>query len=79
MIVDNKIILFKLSSRTLTLLHKENPVFCISRFKGCTKNTSPKILKDSRERTTLEIICDTKGLPIYVDGHLVGYSPLKIQ
>ena len=22
-------------------------------------------------------MCDTKGLPIYVDGHLVGYSPLK--
>ena len=25
----------------------------------------------------MEILCDTKGLPIYVDGHLVGYSPLK--
>ena len=33
--------------------------------------------KDSRERTTLEIICDTKGLPVYVDNQLVGYSPLK--
>ena len=22
-------------------------------------------------------MCDTKGLPIYVDGHLAGYSPLK--
>ena len=41
------------------------------------KIAHPKSWKDSRERTTLEIMCDTKGLPIYVDGHLVGYSPLK--
>ena len=29
------------------------------------------------QRTMLEIICDTKGLPVYVDNQLVGYSPLK--
>ena len=45
--------------------------------KDAQKIAHPKSWKDSRERTTLEILCDTKGLPIYVDGHLVGYSPLK--
>ena len=51
--------------------------FVFPDLKDAQKIHHPKSWKDSRERTTLEIICDTKGLPIYVDGHLVGYSPLK--
>ena len=54
-----------------------NPSFVFPDLKDAQKIAHPKSWKDSRERTTLEIMCDTKGLPIYVDGHLVGYSPLK--
>ncbi len=52
----------------------------LSRFpdpKDAQKKTHPTSWKDARERTTLEIICDTEGLPIYVDNQLVGYSPLR--
>ena len=54
-----------------------NPSFVFPDLKDAQKIAHPKSWKDSRERTTLEIMCDTKGLPIYVDGHLVGHSPLK--
>ena len=54
-----------------------NPSFVFPDLKDAQKKTHPTSWKDARERTTLEIICDTEGLPIYVDGHLVGYSPLK--
>lgn len=27
-------------------------------------------------RTAISIECDTKDIPIYIDGHLVGYTPL---
>ena len=56
---------------------EKTPSFVFPDLKDAQKIHHPKSWKDSRERTTLEIICDTKGLPIYVDGHLVGYSPLK--
>ena len=54
-----------------------NPSFVFPDLKDAQKKTHPTSWKDARERTTLEIICDTEGLPIYVDGHLVGYSPLR--
>ena len=41
------------------------------------KKSHPLSWKEVRERTSLEIICDTKGLPIYIDGQMVGISPLK--
>tara|TARA_B100000287_G_scaffold276424_1_gene260390 strand:- start:654 stop:1535 length:882 start_codon:yes stop_codon:yes gene_type:complete len=54
-----------------------NPSFVFPNPKDSEKTSHPFSWKDARERTTLEILCDTKGLPIYVDGHMVGYSPLK--
>ena len=36
----------------------------------------PKTWKDVRERSSIRILCDTEGLPIYVDNQLVGKSPL---
>ena len=36
----------------------------------------PKNWKESRERSSIRILCDTKDLPIYVDNQLVGKSPL---
>ena len=36
----------------------------------------PKSWKDTRERSSIRILCDTEGLPIYVDNQLVGKSPL---
>jgi len=36
----------------------------------------PKTWKDDRERSSIRILCDTEGLPIYVDNQLVGKSPL---
>ena len=54
-----------------------NPSFVFPDIKDAQKKHHPTSWKDARQRTTLEILCDTKGLPIYVDGHLVGYSPLK--
>tara|TARA_A100001011_G_scaffold71909_1_gene73752 strand:+ start:4841 stop:5716 length:876 start_codon:yes stop_codon:yes gene_type:complete len=54
-----------------------NPSFVFPDLKDAQKKAHPTTWKDARERTTLTIMCDTKGLPIYVDGHLVGYSPLK--
>lgn len=56
---------------------EKNPSFVFPDPKDSQKKHHPTSWKDARQRTTLEIICDTKGLPIYVDGHLVGYSPLK--
>ena len=48
-----------------------------SDLKDAQKKIHPSSWKDARARTTLEILCDTEGLPIYVDNQLVGYSPLK--
>ena len=54
-----------------------NPSFVFPDLKNSQKKSHPLSWKDVRERTSLEIICDTKGLPIYVDGRMVGISPLK--
>ena len=54
-----------------------NPSFVFPNPRDSEKTSHPFSWKDARERTTLEIICDTKGLPIYVDGHMVGHSPLN--
>ena len=54
-----------------------NPSFVFPEKNNFKKKSHPKNWKDSRERTSLEIICDTKGLPIYVDGQMVGISPLE--
>ncbi len=54
-----------------------NPSFIFPNPKIAQKHSHPLSWKDARERTSLEIICDTKGLPIYVDGQMVGISPLE--
>ncbi len=54
-----------------------NPSFVFPNPKDAEKITHPISWKDARERTTLEIICDTDDLPIYVDNQLVGHSPLR--
>ena len=54
-----------------------NPSFAFPDLKDSKKKSHPLSWKEVRERTSLEIICDTKGLPIYVDGQMVGISPLK--
>ena len=78
-IVDNKDNTFQvvLTYSNFITDKGKTPSFVFPDLKDAQKIHHPKSWKDSRERTTLEIICDTKGLPIYVDGHLVGYSPLK--
>jgi len=48
-----------------------NPSFVFPNPKDAQKISHPSSWKDARERTTLNIICDTKGLPIYVDNQLV--------
>ena len=30
----------------------------------------------AQDRTAIEIVCDTPDIPIYVDGHLIGHTPL---
>ena len=54
-----------------------NPSFVFPDIKDSKKKSHPLSWKEVRERTSLEIICDTKGLPIYIDGQMVGISPLK--
>ena len=54
-----------------------NPSFVFPDLKDSKKKSHPLSWKEVRERTSLEIICDTKGLPIYIDGQMVGISPLK--
>ena len=54
-----------------------NPSYVFPDLKNAQKKNHPTSWKNARERTSLEILCDTKGLPIYVDNQLVGYSPLK--
>ena len=54
-----------------------NPSFVFPDLKDSKKKSHPLSWKEDRERTSLEIICDTKGLPIYVDGQMVGISPLN--
>ena len=56
---------------------EKNPSYVFPDLKDSKKKLHPLSWKDSRERTSLEIICDTKGLPIYLDGQMVGVSPLK--
>jgi len=56
---------------------EKNPSYVFPDLKDSKKKSHPLSWKDSRERTSLEIICDTKGLPIYLDGQMVGVSPLK--
>jgi hypothetical protein len=53
-----------------------NPSFVFPNPNDAKKIQHPSSWKDARERTTLDIICDTEGLPIYVDNQMVGYSPL---
>ncbi len=33
----------------------------------------------AQNRTALSIVCDTQDIPIYIDGHLIGYTPLSSQ
>ena len=54
-----------------------NPSYVFPDQKKSKKKSHPLSWKESRQRTVLEIICDTKGLPIYVDNQLVGHSPLE--
>lgn len=54
-----------------------NPSFVFPNLKDAQKISHPASWKDARERTTLEILCDTDDLPIYVDNQLVGHSPLE--
>ncbi len=44
--------------------------------KGAQKRQHPQSWKDQRIRTSIRILCDTPGLPIYVDDKMVGHSPL---
>ncbi len=37
----------------------------------------PSSWKEERVRTYITILCDTPDLPIYVDGHYVGHTPIK--
>ena len=53
-----------------------NPSFVFPNPNDAKRINHPLSWKDARERTTLEIICDTKGLPIYVDNQMVGITPL---
>ena len=41
------------------------------------KKQYPLNWKDQRVRSSIRILCDTPGLPIYVDDRIVGYSPLE--
>ncbi len=34
-------------------------------------------LLTAQNRTALNIVCDTQDIPIYIDGHLIGYTPLS--
>ena len=77
-ILDNdNIVIIALTYKDYVEEKELNPSYVFPNPKNAQKKAHPSSWKDVRERTTLEIMCDTKGLPIYVDGHLVGYSPLK--
>ena len=73
---DNIVELF-LTYADFVAAKEVNPSFVFPNPKDAQKKNHPMSWKDSRERTTLEVICDTQGLPIYVDVHLIAYSPLK--
>ena len=44
--------------------------------KDSQKKQHPLSWKDQRVRSSIRILCDTPGLPIYVDDKMVGHSPL---
>jgi len=54
-----------------------NPSFVFPDPKDAQKIQHPSSWKDARERTSIRILCDTPGLPIYVDNLKVGISPLS--
>ena len=41
------------------------------------KKRIPSSWKEDRRRSSIRILCDTEGLPIYVDNQFVGDSPLE--
>ena len=41
------------------------------------KKRHPRSWKEDRRRSSIRILCDTEGLPIYVDNQFVGESPLE--
>jgi len=45
--------------------------------KDSQKKQHPLSWKDQRVRSSIRILCDTPGLPIYVDDKMVGNSPLE--
>ncbi|MBH10403.1 MAG: hypothetical protein CMG74_08665 [Candidatus Marinimicrobia bacterium] len=44
--------------------------------KSSQKKQHPLSWKDQRIRSSIRILCDTPGIPIYVDDKMVGHSPL---
>ena len=53
-----------------------NPSFVFPDLNDAQRKHHPLSWKDNRVRTSIRILCDTKGLPIYVDNKIVGYTPL---
>ncbi len=53
-----------------------NPSFIFPELKDAQRKHHPLSWKDNRARTSIRILCDTKGLPIYVDNQIVGKTPL---
>jgi|TARA_B110000240_G_C13435352_1_gene425550 hypothetical protein len=74
---EGKEVIIALTYSDFVEAKEANPSYVFPDLKDAQKKNHPTSWKDARERTTLEILCDTKGLPIYVDNQLVGYSPLK--
>ena len=73
---DGKAVSLILTFKDFTQEKDVNPSFVFPNPNDAKKIQHPSSWKDSRERTTLDIICDTKGLPIYVDNQMVGHTPL---
>ena len=73
---EDKRIIIALTYKDFIESKEINPSYVIPNPNEAKKIQHPLSWKDARERTTLEILCDTDGLPIYVDNQLVGHSPL---
>jgi len=70
-------IIFDHDAYDYSIVNKTEESFIFPDPKNSKKKQHPLNWKDQRVRSSIKILCDTPGLPIYVNDRIVGYSPLE--
>lgn len=70
-------IIFDHDAYDYSMIDKTEKSFIFPDPRDGKKKQHPLHWKDQRVRSSIRILCDTPGLPIYVNDRIVGYSPLE--